>query len=146
MFTFEIIVWYLGIIGIYWISTYFLTKQMLYSLMISILCVFVVSEFWEIPIHFMSYLGAPGYGSPHVLHHFIVMIMAVLLSVFSATSLNLRTLGFLAANLLICFVALLIFPGAVNSWILRSITVIVFFGVFIFPLSEESYREMFHTD
>lgn len=85
------------------------------------LIVLVSSEFWEIPIFFMAYTGAPGYGAPSVFNHLIVLIMAIVLLAFSKFHVDLMNSLALVSLQWIDLVFLLIFPGLLSSWILRAI-------------------------
>lgn len=114
---------------IHWIF-YFLFGNYWRSWLFAVLIVFVSSEFWEIPIFFMAYAGAPGFGTPHIFNHGIVFLMAVLLLAFFPISMNnrKRNLEITGALFFVLFfngVFLLVFPGLVSSWILRSLSLIV---------------------
>ena len=136
MFSFEIACFYLlsGLVILFGI--YYFSAQLLRSLTFSILIVFVSSEFWEIPIFLMGYLGAPGYGFPHVLHHALISVMAAILIWFSNFKINLVAGLILCGDLALNFMFLLIFPGVVSSWILRLLSLISLSGVFFWSVKK----------
>ena len=106
-------------------------KHLLRSLAISILIVFVSSEFWEIPIFLMAYLGIPGYAFPHIVHHLLIGCMAAILIRLSKFKLNPLAGVILSGDLALNFMFLLIFPGVISSWILRALSLISLSAVFL---------------
>lgn len=120
MLTVEIALYYLFAGLIILIVFFNFSAQLLRSLTISILIVFVSSEFWEIPIFLLAYLGFPGYQFPHVLHHILIGIMAVILVWLT----KLKSLAgvALSGDLALNFLFLIYFPGVVSDWILRSLS------------------------
>lgn len=84
------------------------TRQPLLGLAISVLIVLVGSEYYEIPIFVLAYLGIRG-SFPHVLHHVITTVLFIMLISICHIQLTKRNvsllfLGPLATTpLLLCF-------------------------------------------
>ena len=78
----------LGAICLY--TSLFITTsgKQLKSWVVAVTVVLVSSEFWEIPIFAMAYAGAPGFSSPNIYNHLIVIVMAVVLLAFSSFHLD----------------------------------------------------------
>jgi len=108
--------------------------KFLISMLFSVLIVFVSSEFWEIPIFFMAYVGAPGYGSPEVLNHVIVGLMSFLLLLIIGFKMNKENRCVILYDLLFNVVFLLVFPGIISAWFLRAGSLLCLSYVFIWEL------------
>jgi hypothetical protein len=121
---------------ILWIVSFNVCAQLLKSLTISILIIFINAEFWEIPIFLMGYLGAPGYSFPHVLNHIIVGFMAALLILITKFKVNFTGFFILSGNLALNFMFLLFFPGVVSAWILRALSLISLSFVFLWSVKK----------
>ena len=132
VFGFYSVAWILIFIGFQLITTKKFIHNKSVSFVLSTLIVFVSSEFWEIPIFFMAYLRAPGYGSPEIINHLIVGFMAFILLGF--TKFKLRRGMILLYDLLFNIVFLLVFPGIISGWILRSGSLVCLFYVFVWEL------------
>ena len=115
---------------------YYCSAQLLRSVVFSILIIFVSSEFWEIPIFLMGYLGVPGYGFPHVVHHILIIVMAAILIRLSKFKVNLWAGLILSGDCALNFVFLLIFRGVLSSWFLRSLSLISLSAVFLWSVKK----------
>lgn len=135
MMPLELMIFYLLAGAGCWILFSYCTKQILFSAALSILLVFVSSEFWEIPIFFMAYLGAPGYGSPEILNHILVFFMAALLILLTDFRLTYQKGFWLILDLILNIIALLIIPGVISPWILRAASLWILLSVFLEDLS-----------
>jgi len=136
MFNIDIIFFYLAAGYLIWAAFYISSGQLLKSIVFTILIIFVGSEFWEIPIFLMGYLGVPGYWFPHVVHHVLISVMAALLIWLSKFKVNVWAGLILSGDLILNFVFLLIFPGAVSSWILRSLSLASLSTVFLWSVNK----------
>ena len=136
MLNMEILFFYLFTGLVILAGFYISSAQLLRSIVFSILIIFVSSEFWEIPIFLMAYLGAPGYAFPHVLHHFLIIVMAAILIWLSKFKVNLLAGLILSGDCALNFLFLLIFPGAVSSWFLRSLSLGSLSAVFLWSMNK----------
>ena len=111
--------------------SYAITKQFGMSLVFGLLIVFVSSEFWEIPIFILGYLGVSGYGFPQILNHAIVVFMAFLLIVFSRFKLTFANASILTLNLEVNALCLWFLPSIAMGWVLRTFTLTCLSYVFL---------------
>lgn len=105
------------------------TNRTVFSMVLSILTVFISSEFWEIPIFLMAYLGVPGFPFPNFVHHLLIIFMFYELLMLIDFQVNwfsvLLPLGVVVFN----GVFQLRVHGVISPWILRGLTVAVLFAV-----------------
>jgi hypothetical protein len=97
------------------------------SIAISMLVVFVSSEFWELPRFISAYLNGLHV---EVLNHIIVLFMAFLLVVYTNFKLSKKNAVLLLSNLGFNSIVFWL-PFPLHDWILRSLTLTCLVYVFV---------------
>ena len=87
------------------------------------------SEYYEIPIFVCGYLGASGYGFPHVLNHIIIIILFLFFISASQVGLTKENVLALVVGPFLTAPLLLFYRSAINTYVARLIGLTILFIV-----------------